>query len=485
VDIARTIGAVQQSRAGKVTALHSSAGRIRVASLAALLVMGIALADRWVGLNLSLGVLYVIPMSLLALVAPPQALVAAAILCAVLRISFDSPGSTLEAALRFVLALVAYCSVGLFVAAVRNNQRLAVEHLERIRHEHMLRVEVEEQLKALVEGSPAAVLTLDGRGIVLAANHSANSLFGLDADESIVGRPIEEHLPVLRDALRLDTGAEPFRTAAQSQGQRKNGTLFLADIWFSTYTGPNGKHLAAIVVDSSEEMREREERSLRQLSWGSRILACAVLHEVRNFCSAFSVLYSNLKRREGICRLEDLEGLDKLAHGLAEVSSLELHRKEPEALEPVPLQHVLNDLRIIIEPNWAEIDGRISWEVPDTLPRVLADPPGLLQVFLNVAQNSHRAVRHREIRELKISAVPAQKSLLIRFQDSGPGVQDPGALFHPFQRGAASTGLGLYLSRALLRSYGGDLRYEAGTGGASFVIEVPALVRGEGELAGR
>ena len=86
----------------------------------------------------------------------------------------------------------------------------------------------------------------------------------------------------------------------------------------------------------------------------------------------------------------------------------------------------------------------------------------LLQVFLNLTQNSHRAVQQGEQRELKISAALDRKRLLVRFQDSGPGVPDPQALFNPFQPGAASTGLGLYVSRALLRNYGGDLRYEAG-----------------------
>ena len=200
--MAGTIGALYESRAGRFASLRSSAARIRLASLAALLIVAIALTDRWVGLNLSLGVLYAVPIALLALVFPPVPLVATAFLCAVLRILFDSPGSKVESTLRFILAFIAFSSVGLFVAAVRKNQRLAMEHVDRIGYEHMLRLEAEEQLKALVEGSPAAILTLDERGVVLAANYSANSLFGWDATESETRRQIEEHLPVLREALR-------------------------------------------------------------------------------------------------------------------------------------------------------------------------------------------------------------------------------------------------------------------------------------------
>jgi len=54
-------------------------------------------------------------------------------------------------------------------------------------------------------------------------------------------------------------------------------------------------------------------------------------------------------------------------------------------------------------------------------------------------------------------------------------------LFHPFQPGAISTGLGLYVSRAIVRSYGGDLIYEERTRGACFAIVLgiaPAGVHG-------
>ena len=62
----------------------------------------------------------------------------------------------------------------------------------------------------------------------------------------------------------------------------------------------------------------------------------------------------------------------------------------------------------------------------------------------------------------------------VRFQDSGPGVADPATLFQAFQPGAEGNGLGLYVSRQILSLHGGDLRYETGPAGASFVVELVA-----------
>jgi hypothetical protein len=56
-------------------------------------------------------------------------------------------------------------------------------------------------------------------------------------------------------------------------------------------------------------------------------------------------------------------------------------------------------------------------------------------------------------------------------------------LFEPFQQGADATGLGLYLSRALLRSFRGDLRYDPTVPGCSFVIEL-MVVQPASEHAG-
>jgi len=64
---------------------------------------------------------------------------------------------------------------------------------------------------------------------------------------------------------------------------------------------------------------------------------------------------------------------------------------------------VLDDLRIVIESEWQGIDGAVRWRLPEKLPLVLADSHGLLRAFLNLAQNSHRAVQQGPVRELDIA----------------------------------------------------------------------------------
>jgi two-component system sensor kinase FixL len=133
---------------------------------------------------------------------------------------------------------------------------------------------------------------------------------------------------------------------------------------------------------------------------------------------------------------------------------------------------VLDSLRIVVEPDWRELDGIIRWCFPQKLPLVLADPHGLLQAFLNLVQNSYRAVQESASRELRVIVTVREHRAIIRFEDSGPGISSPERLFQPFHQAADGTGLGLYISRAVVRSFGGELRFEPQTKGSCFVVEL-------------
>jgi signal transduction histidine kinase len=68
----------------------------------------------------------------------------------------------------------------------------------------------------------------------------------------------------------------------------------------------------------------------------------------------------------------------------------------------------------------------------------------------------------------------------VRFEDSGIGISHPEDLFRPFQSGAQTTGLGLYVSRSIMRSFGGELLYEPRPAGCCFAVVIPALAMAEG-----
>ncbi len=447
--------------------------RTTVFLLTGLLLALSTLAD-WIVGHISLGVLYILPMMSAALVLEPLELAALALFCAFLRSRFDYPGSTVELTLRFAFASVSYFTCGLFVAALVQHRRVTREHLDRVQSEESLRKAAEDQLRLLAAGSPAAILTIDSGGTVLAANRGANVLFAVPQGETLEGRPIRDYVPVLSDALRLGPLVDGFRTHAQCTGRRANGEVFQADSWFSSYVAPEGLYLAAIVVDYSEEMRDREQQNLRQLLRAGRIATAAVAHEARNLSAGISLLCAHLGEKHDIGADKDLQSIRELAQGIERIAALDLSGGTGEApsVRGTSLRQVLDRLRIVIEPEWSEIHATIRWDLPPFVPMVLADPHGLLQAFLNLARNSHRAVQGAGERWMSVRVTVENRRAAVRFQDSGPGVASPENLFQPFQHGAEGSGLGLYLSRAFVRSYGGELRYEPDSGRPGFVIDL-------------
>jgi PAS domain S-box-containing protein len=439
----------------------------------------IALTDWRIEGDIRIGFLYLFPMLLVGSVLQRWQIAIAAGICTVLTETFDDAMWAFPAsAPRDVLIFAAFVCMGLFVYEVGRSRQLALQHLGEIEREAKARADAEEQLKVLVESSPAAVFTATSDGNILLANEAAHRLFAV-APGLLRGRSIHEFLPSLLNVPAPDESHSALRTAMQCRGHRANGEVFLADIWFSTYRTSAGPRLAAMVVDTSEDLRNREEVSLNQLLAGSRILVGAVSHEVRNVCGAIAMAHANLSRSGAFSENKDFEALTSLIVALEKIASMEL-RNTTNMAASVDLASLLEELRIVVEPALAESDIQLRWDVPSSgMPAVWADRQSLMQVFLNLTRNSDRAMRGRPRRELVISVRVEPTRVSVRFRDSGGGVAQPDRLFRPFQQDAQASGLGLYLSRAFMRSFRGDLRYEPEPDGSSFIVELTPVLSGK------
>ena len=222
-------------------------------------------------------------------------------------------------------------------------------------------------MKALIESSPAAILTVDSAGRILMANQAAHRLLGFEP-ETLPGESIKDFLPPLARVRPADESTPSFRTAMQCSGRRRDGDVFLADVWFSTYKTSAGPRLAAMLVDSSEDLRDKEESSLHHLMVASRLAVGAVSHEIRNVCGAISVVYENLSRDPELAQSEDFRALGNLVEGLGKIATLELRQSAgSEELAPVDLGSVLDELRIVTEPSLRESGVLVRWHVPKDL----------------------------------------------------------------------------------------------------------------------
>ncbi|MGA2040883.1 MAG: PAS domain-containing sensor histidine kinase [Bryobacteraceae bacterium] len=457
-------------------------GNVRVAA-AALLILAVALLDWQVDPPLAFGFLYLGPILLVGTVWPRSGILATAVLCTLLSHVF-APHFPLSLSLpEDFLVFIALAGTGLFAFEISRTRARELENLHRVESEVAARRSAEEQLEFLIESSPVAILTTAPDCLILRANQAAHKLFGV-ADGELAGRSIRRYVPALGRVPFGGTLQPTFRTEMQCRGQRSSGDVFLADVFFSTYQTAMGPRLAALVVDASEQLREREESGLEQLLAGSRILVGAVSHEIRNVCGAIAVIYENLARSGALRADRDFEALGSLVETLTRIASVELkHSQRPSPVGGIDLFETLDELRIVLEPYCLEAGIDVHWSVPEELPPVWADRHSLLQVLLNLIKNSQRALDGAAAKRIDIAVSANEHAVLLRVTDSGPGIGSTEKLFQPFQHGAQSTGLGLFLSRAFVRSFHGELRHDPAVAGCSFVIELAVAGPSEREFS--
>jgi two-component system, LuxR family, sensor kinase FixL len=459
-----------------IPSLLQRSSRATVLGYAVALIAIIAITDWRVEINATLGFLYIFPMVLLGTSLNWWQILAAALFCTALSDRLDPFPMEMELArdglIFLTLSVTGLLSLSLTKSYRREKEVLAVQRA------------AEDQLKFLIDTSPAAVLNMTATGEILLGNPAAHRLLGV-IDGSLSGRNIGRYIPAL-GSIPFGEDTNIFRTQMQTRGQRDNGEVFLADIFFSTYSTPAGPRLAAMIVDTSEHLREREEIGLQQLLAGSRILVAAVSHEIRNVCGAIGVMHENLVRKGSLRGDQDFEALGPLVDTLSKIASLELKRSVVTYdSTSVELSEVLEDFRIVLKQMCDETEIQLQWSIPEKLGWVRADRHSLTQVLLNLAKNSQRALESVHHKVIDVSATPMEVGVIsIRFTDSGPGIPADQKIFQPLQKGADATGLGLYLSRAFMRSFGGELRHDARHSGCSFVLELASATEsGQGEDA--
>jgi signal transduction histidine kinase len=123
--------------------------------------------------------------------------------------------------------------------------------------------------------------------------------------------------------------------------------------------------------------------------------------------------------------------------------------------------------------------------VDDTLPPVPCDPEGIHRALLNIVTNAIDAVEGEENPKVVIGVIrekPAGPTkgewVQLVVKDNGPGIppEKLEEVFRPFvsTKGSKGTGLGLAVSRKILREHGGDVLVESVVGqGSLFRLRLP------------
>ena len=232
--------------------------------------------------------------------------------------------------------------------------------------------------------------------------------------------------------------------------------------------------------DTSEVNRQVQDSKLASLGR----LTASIAHEIRNPLGAISHAAQLLEESDTLNddnkRLADI--IYAQSNRLNEViqNVLRLSRKDNLSLENIALSNWLHQFAIefgevhSLKSSWSQIEI-----VPDSL-TVLFDINHLHQILWNLCANAIKyatASNSDPLITMKGYYDSSTKTKYLDIIDSGPGISatDQDKLFEPFYTTSSTgTGLGLYISRELCLSNGGELNYIAvPSGGSCFRVRFP------------
>jgi signal transduction histidine kinase len=153
--------------------------------------------------------------------------------------------------------------------------------------------------------------------------------------------------------------------------------------------------------------------------------------------------------------------------------------REP-AIEETDLNQVVRDVIELLKARADEAGARLEPRLDENLPVAQADPEGMHRALLNIVGNALDAVEDRKNGQVLVGTNLESDGAWVRLvvADNGVGISPDMAaeIFRPFvsTKGAKGTGLGLAVSRKILREHGGDITVQSEPGrGSKFIIRLP------------
>jgi len=343
--------------------------------------------------------------------------------------------------------------------------------------EQMHRLTSEQQrLAAILRGMGEGVMVTDTKGTVILINPSFRKQFGLVGE--VEGRPLVE---VCRNPDLLHAFEEQRESGNEVSCEIAiPATNLVLMVHWVPLAGDNGKRgTVAVFHDISD---------LKRVETMRRDFVANVSHELRTPVAVIKGYGETLldgalddsperSRRFVEVMVSHAERLTNLINDILTLSKLEA-KDASLALHPLDLCGTVRKAHMLMEDHARTKGIRLTFDCPESLPKVLADQSQFEQVLLNLLDN---AIKYTpDGGDVTVHAQQTGERIQISIRDTGIGIpsKDLPRIFERFyrvdegrSREQGGTGLGLSIVKHIVQLHGGEISVTSDIGkGSVFTV---------------
>ena len=383
-----------------------------------------------------------------------------------------------------------HLAIALRQARLEDEVRQHAEKLETMVLQRTARLRASEgRFRSIFEEAPVGIALTDVGGRIQTTNPALRQILRYPAEE-LAGKTLselvdpddthqDEPLPAELISGRLR------RYRVERRFLRKDGRSVWVSLTACPVSQPRGRpRIMMVMLEDITDQREAAAALLRaeKLAVAGR-LAASLTHEINNPLQ--SVMGCLGLAREALAGGESADrflevALEELRRAAAIVSRLrDVQRRSPrESREPADVNALLEQVLTLTARMCADHQIDVDWQSDPTLPLLPVVPDHIKQVFLNVVLNAVEAMP--EGGRLQVRAVPSAEpaGLVVTIADTGVGMDSEGLqrLLEPFYSTKPDgLGLGLHVSRSIVRDHGGRIEVASERGsGTTVTVWLPA-----------
>lgn len=273
------------------------------------------------------------------------------------------------------------------------------------------------------------------------------------------------------------------------ENRRKDGSPFFSQLLISPILNSKGKVFGFFGVhrDLSEKKFLEKQLIHSQKMESIGTLAAGIAHEVGNPLASISAITQVIQRTTEDSfvkeKIELVKGqvtrISKIIRDLVDFS-----RPSNYELKLSDINQNISEAVNITKVGAKAKDVKFEFKKNDNIPLLPLIADQIEQVFINILLNAvdsfaEPSAKGKKEKRISISTETKDDYVYITFTDNGSGINDENLIkiFEPFfttKKEGKGTGLGLWVSYGIVKSFQGDITVESKPGkGTTFVISLP------------